>query len=90
MIIGTKFSIVSKSNDEVKIKVFLAGGGNTVVRVPKGSTIKYLSDPAFGENNSAASIETISFDEMLDFIEDYGDGPEFTDDMGYIHGISFT
>lgn len=90
MIIGTKFNVVSKSDNEVKVKVFLAGGGNTVVKIPKGSTIKYLSDPAFGENNSAASIETVSFDEMLDFIEDYDGEYEFTDDMGYIHGISFT
>ena len=90
MIIGTRFNVVSKSDNEVKIKVFLAGGGNTVVKIPKGSTIKYLSDPAFGENNSAASIETVSFDEMLDFIEDYDGEYEFTDDMGYIHGISFT
>lgn len=90
MIIGTKFNVVSKSDNEVKVKVFLAGGGNTVVKIPKGSTIKYLSDPAFGENNSAASIETVSFEEMLDFIEDYDGEYEFTDDMGYIHGISFT
>lgn len=88
MLIGRKLEVISKTESEVKVKVYLAGGGNTVVKIDKGSKITYLDDPRFGENSDTAQIRSCDFDEFCDNIEEDDDNYYFTDDLGYIQGIA--